>query len=156
VLNTSDPDFNSTTAAIGDNTVALGDNVSVEIVPASYANANSAVSMITVDVLLVSTALSSVGGGGFSVTTIKTANYTAVDRDYVRTDPASGTFNVTLPLAANNVNGIIKVKHVSDSGNNVSVIPSGSDTIDDLSSHIVSAREEFSFTSNGVDDWMVG
>ena len=74
-------------------------------------------------------------GGGSSTNVIsKTANYTAVDGDFILADTSGGAFTVTLPAASNGAR--VSVKKIDASTNAVTI----SGTIDNLSSDAISEQ----------------
>ena len=75
-----------------------------------------------------------------------------------RVNTSAGPVTITLPLAVNSRGMAIVVKDLGGLApvNNITVTPSGSDTIDTSNAIImVASRGSITFTSDGVDDWMV-
>ena len=68
----------------------------------------------------------SVGGGGYSFNVkSKSADYTAVNLDFVLVDSTSGLVHITLP-AASPSNQIVRVKRMNTTGNSIQVVsPTG-------------------------------
>lgn len=97
--------------------------------------------------------------GGFLTPTpdVKTSAYAAAVGDLVRCDPTGGAFNVTMPSAATSGAGaFIVVKNQTDSPADVTVLPSGGDTIDGFSYGLVGQeRASLGLISDGVSDWML-
>jgi NADH:ubiquinone oxidoreductase subunit F (NADH-binding) len=88
---------------------------------------------------------------------VQTANVVlGTANQVVRVDPSAGGFNVTLPLAAGFNGQSIVVKNVSTSTNIVTILRSGADTIDGLTSQQLSGDHFLiEFTSDGVAEWMI-
>lgn len=71
-----------------------------------------------------------------------TAAYTAEPGEMVICDPTSGAFAVTLPAVTDGFERMeINVKHDSDSGNDITLTPNGSETIDGAATQTIGARE---------------
>lgn len=85
-----------------------------------------------------------------------TNNYSASRNDVILGDTSiSGAFNVTLPLANDNKNKEIKIKKISSDNNNITVDTTGADTIDGLSTQIIStANTSITVISNGIN-WFI-
>lgn len=91
------------------------------------------------------------GGGGLSITPIKTALYTSQIGDLVRCDPSSGGFTVNLPSATGNANNSIVVKNISSSTNTITIDAFGSELIDgSLTQTISIAYQSTMLISDGV------
>ena len=76
--------------------------------------------------------------------------------DIVKADAVGGSIEITLPIAGLNPGKEYRIKKIDVSFNAVSLIPSGSDTIDgETSFEIGSPQEGYSFISDGVSTWMV-
>lgn len=88
-----------------------------------------------------------------TTTAVKTSAYTATTNQVVRCDPTAGAFPVTLPPAAGGGHIVIKVQ--SDSPNPVTLLPSGTDTVEGGPSLTLNARESVHLFSDGTSDWMV-
>lgn len=73
------------------------------------------------------------------VTPVKTAAYTAKPWDVVRCDPTAGGFTVTIPRSQVD-NAEIVIKNASDSTNTITILPSGQDTLDDVTSLTISVE----------------
>jgi hypothetical protein len=74
----------------------------------------------------------------------------------VRVDPSGGGFNVTLPAAAGLSGQSIIIKNVAISTNVITVLRSGADTIDGLTSQQLSGDHfQIQFTSDGISAWMI-
>ncbi len=83
-------------------------------------------------------------------TTAKSGTYSAVAGDFVL---ATGTFTVTLPAAASNLNAVIDVKNVSTG--TITVGRTGGDTIDGATSQTLSSQyQSFTFVSDGTNWWI--
>lgn len=96
------------------------------------------------------------GGGGTTVTSLKTSAYAAQVGDYVQCDPSGAPFNVTLPsAAASGAGATIEVKNKVNTANSVTVLFTGGDLSDGQSSVDVSAFALMRFVSDGVSDWML-
>lgn len=95
-------------------------------------------------------------GPTWTVTTTKTANYTAVIGDWVRYDPSGGGFTITLPAATTGNKGkTVGTKNITTSTNTVTVDVTGGGNIDSSATFSMSgSREANTFISNGVD-WEV-
>lgn len=157
VLNTTNTTFIRASAGLGVYAVVPGDNVSVEIVPSGYTNTGAVVSGITVNTTLVNSGIFQPVDNRRNVTAVKTAAYTAIINDYIPCDPTAGTFSVTLPSASSSGSGaVIRVKHDSTTGNSFSVVRSGTDTLDNLTTLVVNTQEQYEFTSDGVSKWRIG
>jgi hypothetical protein len=91
--------------------------------------------------------------GDNTVTDIKTSAYVAAINETVRVDPAGGAFDVTLPTATGVAGEEITIKHVSSSPFYVTVLTTGGQTIDSLSSVDVGSFESHVFESDGTN-WM--
>lgn len=91
------------------------------------------------------------GSGGFTVTSVKTAAYTAAPNDLVRTDTSAGQFTVAAPPApADGARFIVEDDGASWTINNLLVSPNGS-TINGFTTNFSAggrgARAEFLFTT---------
>lgn len=100
------------------------------------------------------------GGGGGGVANVFfleiSGAYTANAWDYIGASTAGGSYNVTLPLAGANKNTIISLKKISSDANAVTVIPTGSDTVEAGSSFVVSEfNAAVMFVSDGVSNWEI-
>lgn len=93
--------------------------------------------------------------GAYSMTSIKTNNYTASYFDLVRCDPTSGGFTIFLPTAVGNINKSIIVKNVSSSINSIIIDAFNSETIDGSASvSITVGYEGLTFVSDG-SNWVI-
>lgn len=89
-----------------------------------------------------------------TLSAVVTAAYNALGGDYIQADPTAGPFNIALPVADTMVPGtIVEVKNISSSGNAVTILTGGGNTIDGDASVDVGALEYARFVSNGVDTW---
>lgn len=97
-------------------------------------------------------------GPDYTVTTVKTGAYTAAAGELVRCDPSGAGFNVTLPaVGGGNAGKRIRVENVTTSGNSITVLPTGADTIEGAANaEIAGAYDGRSFLSDGVSMWMMG
>lgn len=101
------------------------------------------------------------GGGGFTtVTDVQTSDYTAAEGELVQVDPSGTDFNVTLPLAATAGAGKqVGIAFASDGGGFVTMLNSGSDTINGEPSgtfqYTSPPRAFVTFVSDGVSNWMI-
>jgi hypothetical protein len=88
---------------------------------------------------------------------VQTANVVLVSANQVaRLDPTAGGFSATLPAAAGLGGQVIILKNVSTSTNIVTVLPTGADTIDGLTSQLLTGDHfQASFISDGVSSWMI-
>jgi hypothetical protein len=88
---------------------------------------------------------------------VQTADIALVSANQVvRVDPTAGGFNVTLPPAVGLVGQIIVLKNVSTSTNIVTLLPSGADTIDGLTSQLLTGDHfQVQLISDGVSSWMI-
>jgi hypothetical protein len=73
-------------------------------------------------------------------------------------NPATGSFNVTLPLAAASVNYDPSIKNIAiGSGNTVTVLPSGSDMIEGQASVVLTGGDSIILASDGISGyWQLG
>jgi hypothetical protein len=95
------------------------------------------------------------GGGGYNVVN-KTANYTARIQDAVIVIAPGGGVTISLPpaSAAVNPNNSIIVTNAATSSGNVTVSPSGSDTIGTVAgTYVLAPGESVTFFSNLSSDW---
>lgn len=95
--------------------------------------------------------------GAWSVTDVKTAAYTAVIGEYVRTDTGSAVVNVTLPLVTDANKGLgVAVKNALVATFPTRVHPGGSDTIETVTSFVLvlSSHQVVKFVSDGVSNWL--
>jgi hypothetical protein len=92
-----------------------------------------------------------------TVTTVKTSGpYVADYNELVRVDPSGGGFQVTLPDAAEKPGGVVAIKNVTSSTNNITVATGGED-IDGYGTSNIWADSYFIvvFWSDGTN-WIVG
>lgn len=88
--------------------------------------------------------------GGLTLTSVKTLPYTAAFGEHVRSDAA----DVTLPLAAGQVNGRVGV--LLTTANAIAINRSGSDTINGATSLALSgAYDSVILQSDGVSSWYI-
>jgi len=88
----------------------------------------------------------------------KTSAYSAVIGDMVKVDPSGGTFAVTLPaIAAGNAGQPIYVHNTTTSTTAVTILPTGSDTINGLTSTSLAASKgsKWLIADNTAKDWIV-
>ena len=103
---------------------------------------------------------SSVGGGTtrWTVTSVKTADYTASFGEFVLVDSSGGGFTVTLPAASGGSGKAVAVKQTSSSTlNTVTVDGNGAETIDDAASITLSTTPAFNcfvFVCDGTEWWI--
>ncbi len=100
------------------------------------------------------------GGGAGEISNVfvteQVGNFAANPWDYVLMDTTAGASIVTLPLTASNPNLFIIVKKVSSDTNTVTLVGTGSDTIEGASSLVLSLPESsVQITSDGVSNWDV-
>lgn len=99
------------------------------------------------------------GANEFSVSSVKTSNYTAMAGELVRVQSAGGDFNIYLPPATGNGGKSVVVKEVTGAGmNKVVVVADGSDTIDGSASKNVNAsgnERSLWMVSDGDSNWMI-
>lgn len=90
-------------------------------------------------------------GGPVSIST-KTSSYTVLITDcVVRADCSSNPITFTLPLASTATGRIFYLKKIDVTTNTMTILASGSDTIDGLASQLSSLQyESFSLISNGT------
>jgi hypothetical protein len=86
--------------------------------------------------------------------TVRTTAFVAADEHVYRLDASLGSFNVYLPLASGIAGNDIVLYCEYDHANNVTVVPSGTETIAGSASLTLSQREAIMLTSNGVNDWI--
>jgi hypothetical protein len=98
------------------------------------------------------------GGGGRTVTGIKTGAYTANAGEYVIVNPVGGGFTVTLP--ANQASGAwVSFKNISTNTNAVSIVPNTGDKIEDsgnydgLSVSLNQGQTDMDFIYDGTSRW---
>jgi hypothetical protein len=90
-----------------------------------------------------------------TITSIKTGTYTAAIGEIVRCDPSSSGFTINLPTAVGNSGKEIAIKNTTSSTNTITVDASGSETIDDSLTYLISvAYQSITLVSNG-SNWMV-
>jgi hypothetical protein len=90
------------------------------------------------------------GGRLKLISSIKTTGYTAQLTDHViLVDPTSGAFNLDLPSAASSSGVEFIIKHASDSGNDVTIDPNGTETIEGVSNQPISARASITILCDG-------
>jgi len=85
---------------------------------------------------------------------VQTGEFTTTAERQYRLDATGGPFNVHLPTAAGRGGADIILYAEHDSGNDITVVPSGIETIIGAANITLSARETVLLSSNGVDDWM--
>lgn len=91
-----------------------------------------------------------------TVTAVLTSSATLAVGAVARVDPTGGAFSVTLPAASGVGGQTITIKNVSHSFNAITVLPTGSDTVDSEASQVLSGDKFFcGFQSDGVSDWMI-
>jgi hypothetical protein len=89
-----------------------------------------------------------------SVTDVKNSNYTAVELEVVQCVADLGPFSVTFPaITPANKDKMISVWVSPEFGNVVTILPTGSDTINTGPSEAL-ASGAMGFISNGVDNWL--
>lgn len=92
----------------------------------------------------------------FKPTPLKTSNYTAKGAEVVLCDPTAGGFSVTLPPASLTVGLPIIVKNHSDDVNNITIVPTGQDLIDDDTSAVIAAaRASLLFIPSAGYGWII-
>ncbi len=90
----------------------------------------------------------------YEVTGIQANEYDAEFGELVRVDPTAGAFPVNLPSAADNAGRGITVWNVSDSSEDVTVTPDGSETINGAATYVLAAaRGQATFVSDG-ENWL--
>jgi hypothetical protein len=106
----------------------------------------------------------SLNGGAYTtltsdpvITAVKTANYSAVLGDFVRCDPSGGVFTVTLPaLATASIGKVINVKNTTSSATQITINPTGADTIDTAASTSIAAGfASLSFIATTASTWAI-
>jgi hypothetical protein len=81
--------------------------------------------------------IAGVGVGGITYTTVKTANYTAVNNDGVQTNTTAGAFTVTLPATPSNGNQVFVVDSFNTWGTNNLTIGRNGSTIEGSATDLV-------------------
>jgi hypothetical protein len=81
--------------------------------------------------------IAGVGVGGITYTTVKTANYTAVNNDGVQTNTTAGAFTVTLPATPSNGNQVFVVDSFNTWGTNNLTIGRNGSTIEGIAQDLV-------------------
>lgn len=157
VLDGTNPTRNFVTEVPGVHTFSADDEITVEIVAASYDNAANVVAGISVNVVVVASTLSIPLETQLTLTDVKIANYTAGVGERVLVDPTSAGFDVTMPVVTGiNKGDIVAVKNQSDSVNPVQVLPDAGHTIDGQPGFTMTgAREAQNFQYDGVSDWLI-
>lgn len=90
------------------------------------------------------------------VVTVTAAYTVPANIFFVRADVTAGGFSVTLPLAVGKDGRQISVMKIDASGNTLTVIPTGSDTINASASVTTTTRfAKWIFISNGNNAWEV-
>jgi hypothetical protein len=98
------------------------------------------------------------GGGGRTVTSVKNSAYTPAAGEYVIVNSTAGGFTVTLPVSQAS-GACISLKSISTNSNAVSIVPGGSDHIEDngnydgLSVSLNSGQTDMDFVYDGVSRW---
>jgi hypothetical protein len=94
---------------------------------------------------------------GLTVTAVQTANVVLTSSsNVVRVNPTGGAFSVTLPAASTVGGQSTIVKNVSSSGNLITVLPGGGDTIDGLAQATLSGDHfKWWVISDGASGWMI-
>jgi Putative phage tail protein len=98
------------------------------------------------------------GGGGVANLYVITAagSLTASVFDDILCNTGGGSFNVTFPLAANSMNTAIAVQKNSTDTNTVTILPTGSDTVQMTNSTTLSYfGDSLYFVSDGVSNWAI-
>ncbi len=88
-------------------------------------------------------------------TPVKIADYGASPGELVLCDPTAAGFTVTLPPAASVTGQTVQVKNDSDSTNVITVLPSGTDTVESGSASISSARTSLLFIAADSTRWII-
>lgn len=85
-----------------------------------------------------------------------TANYVALAGDSVLVDSSAGNVTITLPLSAANGGGGITVKKVSLDAHLVTVLASGSDSVqDDTNVSFDAPNTSIDFLADGISEWEI-
>jgi hypothetical protein len=92
---------------------------------------------------------------GTNVTQTQASGFTAASpTTHYLCDPAGGAFNATLPAAASSANVVFRMKNIAMlTGNNVTVLPTGADTIEAGASAVLTPGDSGVFVSDGVSKW---
>ena len=93
----------------------------------------------------------------FSTLTI-TSNQNVDPNVIARVDTNGGPVTITLPSAFNNRGLSVIVKDVGGQAttNNITIVPSGGDTVDGAAAQIIAVdRRSLTFTSDGTSDWLI-
>lgn len=86
----------------------------------------------------------------------RTSDFTAVGDTLHRVNPTGGAVVVTLPAITDNLGKTVIVKNQSDSSNQISLLPDGSDTIEGLASLAFTiTRASIVLRNDAVGDWMI-
>lgn len=97
-------------------------------------------------------------GAGFTAgLTTKTANYTATSNDYtIVCNATSGNITITLPAAASNTGKIYNIKKVDVSANTVTIDATASETIDGVTTKVISVQfVSVQIQSDGTQWWIL-
>lgn len=138
--------FTGSTSATGDYLPLSGGTVSGKTYFTSGLTANT----LTVTGLTQTSGLTSTGGITFPQITIN-SSYTATTSDYM-IDVSGGTFNIQLPTAVGVQGKLLAIKN--NGGGAVTILPYGSQTIDDKSFLILSETNAVQLVSNG-NFWVI-
>lgn len=97
----------------------------------------------------------------WTVTSLKTTNYTAAVGEVVRVNATGSAITITLPVASGNSGKVVHVKSATGTAgaaleNNITITGSAGDTIDGSSSFTIDInRENITFVSDGTSEWVV-
>ena len=90
-----------------------------------------------------------------STATAKSANYTAVDGDFILMTTSTINRTVTLPLAANSTNAIIEVKKIDSAIGNVIIDANGAETIDGATTFTIDTQyQSIKLHCDGTSWWI--
>lgn len=86
----------------------------------------------------------------------KTSAYVAVANDAISCDTSAAGFTITIPSAAANAGKQIIVKKISSDSNVVTLVPTGTDTLEADTSITFSGQNiSVTLTSNGASGWLL-
>jgi hypothetical protein len=93
-------------------------------------------------------------GEGSSGTASVTANYTAKSGEVVLADASGGPITITTPAASDDVT--LTVKKIDSTGNDVTIVTPGTETVDGESEAVVASQyTSISLVANGGNYWIV-
>lgn len=112
--------------------------------------------LVAAQIEAIAASITASTGGGVApalTPTAKSSGFTAAAGNHYRCNATGGAFSATLPAGASNAGKLLSIKKIDSSGNAVTLVRSGGDTIDGATSLALSVQGEAALLVGHSSGW---